>query len=226
MSIEHIRSIRALEGVEVVRWVANEMALNTPADETDAAAHIWSLESIPYLQLTLIQIYLGDGAICDLFSQLEDGTGYYGLFVSDSAQRLTLEAAPRTIGIFRVRELDELPRGVISAVDCRKDGPNAVVEASFKIGTESIRLLAAEITEGPPGIFRIVEPDETILVQLDGRRPTSAKLDEGRDRRLQEFPASASLPDFIRASPLMGLDDELNLDRVDSGPRDIVLPES
>ena len=53
----------------------------------------------------------------------------------------------------------------------RRDGPDAVIEISLQIGRDRVSLLAGEVAKGIGNTVRIVEPDESILVQVNGKRP-------------------------------------------------------
>ncbi len=172
-----------LDGQDIVRWVGTEMALcgGEPCSVADAAGQAvdsytpvqWTHESIPYLQFTGLDIHLANGSVLQLNSQLEDGTGYHGLFLLQAPERQAACKLARAgqVSIFRTRDVPELPLGTARLSVNRQEGPNAVVEATIRIGSDTVRLLAAEVSERSGGELRIVEPDESILVQLNGARP-------------------------------------------------------
>lgn len=174
-----------LDGREIIDWVGCEMALcgGEQSTWTDAGGieHMqlspvqWEHRSVPYLQLISVDIRLADGAAFRLLSQLEDGTGFHGLFLVEQKAASTWSAAslPQEDGIFRARRLEELPLGVARVVAVRRDQWNAVVEASIIIADATIRIVAAEVHPTDSGEFAVVEPDESILLQLNGTRPSA-----------------------------------------------------
>jgi hypothetical protein len=162
-----VHSISFLNGTEIVRWVGAEMALSQ-----GEMASVWEDVSIPYLQLDVIDIYLRDGSVQRLYSQLGDGTAFYGLFLFEASGeplKPTESVPPKSI--FRTRDLWELPTGSAEVAILRQEGSNAVIEAEIYIGSRTIRLLAAEVEESITGEYRVVEGDESILLQIDGVRP-------------------------------------------------------
>ena len=169
-----------LDGCEIVKWVGDEMALSwvdPPESPERVRDQVWAHESVPYLQLSYLDIHLAEGRALRLLSQLEDGSSFHGFFLLNlDRSEADSEPSPEW-SIFRTRELDELPLGMAKLSIIRRDGPNALIEIELAIGHDVIRLLAAEVDEQLDGTFRICEPDESILVQLNGAvpaRPTGA----------------------------------------------------
>ncbi|MES2072003.1 MAG: hypothetical protein V4488_16725 [Pseudomonadota bacterium] len=133
---------------------------------------IWEHASVPYRQFTGIDIYMADGEVLSLLSQIDDGSGYYGLYLLERQREDTDRVEQReTSSIYQVLDLIELPVGVAGVSVNRQNGENAVLEATISIGKNVVRIVAGEVYDDEHGVFRIVEPDETILLQLNGERP-------------------------------------------------------
>jgi len=176
-----LRPLEYLTGQEVVQWIGTEMAViggkqfNVWSDseslwKVEHEQVEWSHPSVPYLQFTDLDIQLSNGQAMRLLSQLDDGTGFYGLYLVE-AERMSEPSVDEASSIFRAREVVELPLGPARLEVVRQDGPTAVVEARIHIGGLEITLLAAEVHSRMDGTFDVVERDESILVQVGGARP-------------------------------------------------------
>lgn len=166
--------VATLNGHPITRWIATEMALSEGG--LGEGPVLWEHSSVPYLQLISIDIQLGDGSVYRMQSQLDDGSeaGHFGLYL------LTRDAMenPRTSemgSIYRTRELRELPVGAAVVTVTETDGPNAVVRMETGFGGATISFWAAEVDERDGGCFEILGPDESILVQVDGKRPAKKR---------------------------------------------------
>jgi len=177
-----VHHISYLEQREVVKWIGTEMALSggEPVSWADALGNvvnehtpiIWEHVSVPYRQFTGIDIYMDDGEVLSLLSQIDDGAGYYGLYLLERRREDIDRVEHReTPSIYQVVDLIELPVGMVGVSVNRKDGENAVLEATISIGKNVIRIVAGEVYDDKHGALRIVEPDEAILLQLNGERP-------------------------------------------------------
>ena len=170
--------LSTLDGQEIVRWVGTEMAVSggDPVDEGEPNVYspvCWYHESVPYLQLSWLDIQLADGRELTLLAQLDDGREHYGFYLVPAIA--WVEALPRPPwSIYRTRELTGLPTGTAHMSILRRDGPDNVIEFSLSIGSDILSFLAAEVYEQFDGTFRIVEADENILVQLNGAMPQVA----------------------------------------------------
>jgi hypothetical protein len=153
--------IEVLDGAEVTRWLGLEDALAWVEHGDDVTSVVWQHDSIPFLQLGRLDMRLATGATMSLLSHIE--TGFY---VVEALERGDTGSSP----ISRWRELRELPVGVLSSFTVRRDGRD-VLELTFAVGSATIRLLAAEVQQEWDGTLRVCEPDESILVQLNGARP-------------------------------------------------------
>src|SRR5262245_48464124 len=154
--------IEALEGAEVSQWFGLEDALAWVEQPDDQVTSIvWQHDSVPFLQLGRIDLRLSTGATLSILGQID------GMYLTHAAEDDYDYSAPIT----RWRELRELPTGVIRLLQVRRDGPLLILEVELLVGSATVRLLAAEVDEQLDGTLRICEPDESVLVQLNGTRP-------------------------------------------------------
>ena len=160
--------ISTLAGLVITRWQGIEMALA----EADTASDIrWADPGIPYLQLVDLDLVLATGQVFKLWSQPQDGTGFHGLYLEALDALPALFAPDDPSSIFRGRVLPELPVGAIEIAELRQDGPNATVEMRLMVAGAEVRLVAGEVYEQHDGSLRVVEPDESILLQVNGVWP-------------------------------------------------------
>ena len=146
------------------------MALAERSGSGSEAEPIWEHPTVPFLQLTHLDIETSTGGFFRLYSHIDDGSGYFGLYLTriDAPEQLKLASGSC---IFRTRVIEEFPLGTIQEIVCERDGPNAILRASMLISGRRLSLLAAEVEEKVDGSLRIVEGDESILCQTDGIRP-------------------------------------------------------
>lgn len=142
------------------------------AGDEDRLPIRWEDPSIPFLQFTWLDLQLDTGQVLRLISQMEDGSGHHGFYLEETDELAELRVVDDPSSIFRDRTLTELPLGEIEIVELRMDGPNAIVEMRLALSGAKLRLVAAEVYEEHDGSVRIVEHDESILIQLDGKRPS------------------------------------------------------
>ena len=160
--------ISTLAGLVVTRWQGMEMALAEP----HAASGIrWESPGIPFLQLVDLDLALANGQIFKIWSQMEDGTGFHGLYLEALDALPALFASDDPSSIFRSRLLPELPVGAIEIAELRQNGPNATVEVRLMVAGVEVRLVAGEIYEQHDGSLRVVEPEESLLLQVNGVWP-------------------------------------------------------
>jgi hypothetical protein len=160
--------VSTLAGVIVSRWQGTEMALT----EAHAASDIrWEDASIPFLQLADLDLQLANGEVFKLCSQLADGSGFHGLYLEALDALPPLFASDDPSSICRGRELSEFPAGVIEIAELVQDGPDATVEIRLMVAGTEVRLVAGEVHEQLDGSLRVVERDESILLQLNGMWP-------------------------------------------------------
>lgn len=168
-SLRYPAHISTLNGQAIVRWVATEMALSD-GDPQDTPL-VWAHPSVPYLQLISIDVQLADGSVFRMLSNVDDGSGFHGLYLvcQDAIDKPSVPKGGSTF--FRTRELNELPIGTATVAVTEIDGPHAVLRAEIVVHARTISCWAAEVYERDGGHFDLVAPDESILVQVDGVRP-------------------------------------------------------
>lgn len=211
----HTLPLTELNGRSVVKWVALEMAPTDQAGEDGPV--LWVHDSVPYLQLSSIDVLMEDGAAYRLLAHADDGSGYYGLNLV-SIPQLDAPSSDDTGSIFRTRELKELPVGPIAVANVQADGPNAILRIELDIHSHRILCWAAEVYEENDGAFRIVEADESILLQVDGIRPRESgakrirsKLSAGGEASLmlncpnRSAPHPWAIAALMRAVGLLGI---------------------
>lgn len=165
----------------IVRWLGHEMALAggnaVVTDETVTSGFagespvLWVHPDVPFWQFTELDFELKSGRVCRLLSQIDDGTGPYGLLLFE-LEKIQEPANAEDGSIFRTRELSGLPTGLAKFDVLRQSASGAVIEVALAIGSDVVRLLAAEIHEQHDGSLHIHEEDESILLQVNGQRPT------------------------------------------------------
>lgn len=160
--------ISSLAGLVVTRWQGTEMAL---AEAHAASGVRWADPSIPFLQLADLHLDLANGRVFKFWSQMEDGTGFHGLYLEAVDVFPVISAPDDPSSIFRGRGLPELPTGAIEISELRQDGPDATVEIRLMVAGTEVRLVAGEVHEQVDGSLRVVERDESILLQLNGMWP-------------------------------------------------------
>ncbi|SCX66597.1 hypothetical protein [Variovorax sp. EL159] len=168
-----------LDGLVVVNWMGCEMALSESGEWVPDDAGLesfrpgdvqWSHPAEPYLQMIEVLLRLDDGRSFSLRSQFDDGTGIHGLFLLSEPHESLRLAAP-SAEIFRLRELVELPTGLMQVQELRRDAANNVIEILLRVDSSVILFLSGEIYEREGNRFEIVEADESILIQVDGQKP-------------------------------------------------------
>jgi hypothetical protein len=172
--------ISLLDHQEIVGWVGTEMALyggERSEQGGDYVPPIWEHPSMPFLQLIDVDVQLADGTFYRLEAHLNDGSGFYGFHVFKLLNTPKYKKYDDT-SIYRTRILSELPLGHASITQRRKSGPNATVEFMLDIGIHRMRFFAAEVYELKPGLLKIAEEDEAILLQVNGVRP--APIGQGK----------------------------------------------
>jgi hypothetical protein len=162
--------VSKLEGRVVTSWQCVEMAL---AEARDSVPVRWRDSSIPFLQFTSLDLQLADGQALRLLSELEhDRDRFHGFYLVELEEFPSLQAFEERDSIFRDRVIPELPLGRIEIAHVRPHGPNAVAEMHLRILDSEVRFLAAEVYEERDGSLRIVEHDESILIQVNGACPS------------------------------------------------------
>lgn len=159
----HIRPLTDLAGNRIVAWVGEEMALSEAFDEGQI---LWQHASVPFMQFISLDAQLGDGEVFTLLSQLDDSSGFYGLY-SPAAEQPRLSEKPHIPGsIYRTRSISEMPVGRITACDVIADESGNITDLYLEIENKTVRIASGEVYEMEDYKFRIVFIDESLLVQV------------------------------------------------------------
>jgi hypothetical protein len=101
-----------------------------------------------------------------LLSQIDDGSGWFGIHARSMAASL-IKLEPYEDGsIFRARCVSEIPTGKVSSMKVELDEAGNVLELSLCIGNSAIRIVSGEVYENENGSYWISQVDETLLVQI------------------------------------------------------------
>ena len=152
------RTFDQLVGASIVDWIGSEMAHGE-------APVVWRSPSVPFVQLTMLDVQLASGRTIRFLSQLDTQQGFYGLYFRET-DGLPSCSEPEPESICRVRRLTELPIGSVASVEARAEEGENVTEVRISIGGELVALLAGEVYEQWGGTFRVALPDECILVRI------------------------------------------------------------
>lgn len=149
-----------LEGAVVNKWDCIEVALSEDPLR-------WNNPDIEYLQCDRIDIHFKDGTVFSLITCQNNDE--FGLYMKNDLSPIDVSDNP--LSIFKYRILDELPAGKIKEVFLKKSGKNNISTLCLTINDKKVSFFAAEVDQHSDGYFFIREMDESILVQLNGRKP-------------------------------------------------------
>jgi hypothetical protein len=132
---------------------------------------------VPYAQFLSVEFLLASGKSYKIDSLPINGDCFCSLIITEiSAQT---PPKPYTSGsIYRDICPIGLPTGQASVISTRLDHTGSVIEIALSIDSHVVRLLSGEVYACKGDKFKIVEGDESILVQLDGTRPMTYSGDE------------------------------------------------
>lgn len=167
-----LRRFEGLRGAEVISWKGVEMAFT----EGREGGELWDDESVPYLQMLLVDASRKDEAMFRIATEQADLL--FGLSIQEPIPGANRESDWR--GIFRERTLDELPVGRISGVEVAIES-GLIDRVTLVIGSCQIQISAGEIYEENDGTLRVVPQDESVLVQVDGAHPRLNKRMKSND---------------------------------------------
>jgi hypothetical protein len=153
---ERIRELEALRHREVVGWRGVEMALRERGDD---GYPVFSDQALPVLQLHLLDVQFAKGAALQIATyQDDDEWGLRGR----PAEALREEG---WVGIFRCRDLAELPCGVVADVKIEMSNRSNIARIRLSIGSgDELVFVAGEAHEHTGGTVRFVRNDESVLV--------------------------------------------------------------
>lgn len=149
-----IETLRSCVGARLESATVDEMAMLGTDDSP-----IFTHPRLNFVQATVLELALSGGRFVRIVTSQQDDD--WNLLVRERGA----EAGWPPLGgtIWRRRTLDELPGGVINAVDWSDD----LQLISFSIGDLTIHLKAGEVYEGLNGEVRVAERDESVLIFLN-----------------------------------------------------------
>jgi hypothetical protein len=156
---DQVAAFRKLAGSAVTGWSGIEMALR---EEGPSGLPQFEDPAIPFLQLHLLYAEFGSAVLRVGTYQNDDN---WGLCI-DSVQAIPSDQPAEENGIYRKRNLAELPRGLVEGVDPILDASGDLVEVTLRLARGTVVLRAGEVYEEWDGGLRVVSPDESILVSV------------------------------------------------------------
>jgi hypothetical protein len=156
-----ISQLLSLKGHYINNWIGHEMAIS---DSNNSGDVLWHDKSVPYLQFGRIDIHIESGKIVSLLSQLDDGSNWFGLYLAEFSDCLVPGNYEKG-SIYDVRQIDELPLGVIKNIVIKEVEGNNPIKILIEIGENVISFFSGEVYAESQG-YKICSPDECILIQI------------------------------------------------------------
>ncbi|WP_169972925.1 hypothetical protein [Tautonia rosea] len=155
---DQVAAFRKLAGKAVARWVGVEMAIR---ERGPSGLPQFEDPVIPFLQLHTLYAEFGD-AVLRVGTYQNDDT--WGLCIN--GVRAIPDWPAGEGSIFRMRELAELPLGLVEGVDSVLGASGDLIEVTLRLAAGSLVLWAGEVYEEPGGGLRVVHPDESVFVSV------------------------------------------------------------
>jgi hypothetical protein len=164
---QQVALLKGLEGCVIQEWSGIEMAVREVGPE---GVPQWYDDAVPVLQLVRLDLRLPNGHVASIATYQNDI--HWGLRRRDNPSPSLLLSRTQD-SIYRERLIDELPTGIIKSVEVVLDASaeGDISNVNLQVGGHTVSLRAAEVDERCDGSLIIVSPDESVLVQVDGRRP-------------------------------------------------------
>lgn len=159
-------SIAHLDGTTIVSWIGTEEPLT--GEGTDLEPLEWTHPDVEFSYFGSVDVTLDSGLIYRINSYFDRDDGSpFGLMLN----RIDQAAVPlpwREGEYCRTIALAALPTGKCAVNVVMRQG-DADIEARVTVGAHVVRLLSGEIHPRENGEFDVVEGDEMVLLQLNGR---------------------------------------------------------
>jgi len=170
---DQITQFRQLVGQTVVRWTGIEMALRESGPD---GLPQWEDESVQFLQLDRLDLVLEGADYVRIVTYQNNDR--FGLSCQNELPPMN-ETPPlpefnselMEASIFRTREFNAIPTGRIQNVHVVMDDCEDISEVHFWISGHCVVLRAGEFHESNDGTLTLVGMDESILFQVNGRKP-------------------------------------------------------
>ena len=125
----------------------------------------WYSSDIPMLQFERLILLLDGEKKVSLTTYQNDTT--WGLYLIEGEEKSKLPTSEINC-IFRERNIEELPIGIVSHVSIENDVNDDISEVILNINNQSISFKAGEIYEEPDNSLSVIYNDESVLVQVNG----------------------------------------------------------
>lgn len=143
------------------------MALGCPDNDEPI---IWYHDSIPFLQFDSIYLYVDKKWYQMMTYQHDQGWGLQVLKLK--GERPSLDPISREEqSIYRDRSVSEIPTGTILSVTLNKFDSVNIGAVTMQIDDYFINIFAGEVDEKVNGTFVVLPEDESVLIQVNGKRP-------------------------------------------------------
>ena len=137
----------------------HELALYGP-DE----APYFSDPQLPFAQVMTLEINFTDGTILHVLNTQDDDS--FPLWPRIAGEHLSPK--PELLALpFRLREMNEFPKGEISAIDWSLDDADRLQNIQIRIEAETVILCAGEVYEDWDAGLTVRKDDESVLLFLD-----------------------------------------------------------
>ncbi len=159
-------SIAHLDGAIIASWIGTEEPLT--GEGTDLEPLEWTHPDVEFSYFGRIDVTLESGLSYRITSYFDQDDGSpFGLMLNRIDQADV--PAPWIAGEYcRTIALAGLPTGKCTVSVVKRQG-DAVIEACVTVGAHVVRLLSGEIYPHANDEFEVVEGDEMVLLQLNGR---------------------------------------------------------
>jgi len=152
-------ALRGCVGKIVASTRVHELAIYGP-DE----APYFSDPQLPFAQAMTLEINFTDGTILHVLNTQDDES--FPLWPSIASEQLSPKAELLALP-FRLREMNEFPKGEISAIDWSLDDDDRLQNIQVRIGAETVILCAGEVYEDWDASLTVRTDDESVLIFLD-----------------------------------------------------------
>lgn len=158
---DRAREFAQLRGRRITKWTGVEMALR---ENAAGGGPQFEDPAVPCRQLDLLGAAFDDGSFATVGTYESDTA--CGLWLRRAATDQSAGWAERSAGIYRLREMSELPTGEVDGVSTVLDG-GVLAEVVLHVGGRPLLLMAGELHESMRGRLIFTRGDESVLVFTD-----------------------------------------------------------
>jgi hypothetical protein len=165
--VDQVARFESLANANIRRWTAREIAI---LEHGPSGSPQFEHPDICFLQLLVLHATLTDGRLIAI-STYQDGD-QWGLSLSPPDDRSMPEQPD---GIFRTRELTELPTGEVRSASIILSERGNISEVILAFDGSVVTLVSGEVYEQSDGSLRCVRDDESVLVFIGAYGPNNVK---------------------------------------------------